>query len=249
MNIFIETKELVKKEKFYTAKVLKNLMVIEKDKLYSDLRYSSLYKYLVQELRYTEAEAVLRVNAVRLMLKSKVAEKKIALGEMTLSNAAAANKALQNNTEKIELVVEKAATSSTREFKQFIALEFRRPRQETLILPEFILEKMDKLRGEYGDVSNFEILQILLEEKLKAPSKILHARPCKISVSRGIPRSVKVKVYTGKCANCEVRYNLEYDHIKKFSHGGDNSVRNLQILCRSCNQRKEIKSKQTNLFI
>lgn len=241
MNIFIETKELVRKEKFYTAKVLKNLMLIEKDKLYSDIKYPSLYNYLVQELLYTEAEAVIRVNAVRLMLKSKSAEKKIENGEMTLSNAAAANKALQNNTEKLELVVEKAATSSTRDFKKFIALEFRRPRQETLILPEFILEKMDKLREEYGDVSNFEILQILLEEKLKTPSEVLRVRPCKSRVSRGIPLSVRAKVYTGKCANCEVRYNLEYDHIKKFALGGDNSAGNLQILCRSCNQRKEIR--------
>ena len=81
MNIFNQTKQLVEREKYYTTKILQNLMVIERDKLYSDLRYPSLYKYVVKELKYSEAEATVRVNAVRLMLKSKLAEQKVIAGE------------------------------------------------------------------------------------------------------------------------------------------------------------------------
>ena len=251
MAIFNETKELVRKEKYYTARILKNLMVIEKNKLYSDRKFSSLFKYLIKELGYSESESIIRVNAVRLMLKSKVAEKKIVAGELSLSNAATANRVIDSNIslEIADKVVEMAATTSTREFNKFISLVFRKPRQENLVLPEYILDKMDKVRESYGDVSNFELLQILLEEKLNDPGVVRHLRKCTPRVSRGIPKSVKAKVYTGVCANCSVRYGLEYDHKKKFSHGGLNSADNIQILCRNCNQRKEIISrygKETN---
>ncbi len=76
MSIFVEIKELVRLEKRYTAKVLAKLMIIEKDKLYADLKYSSLHKYIIKELGYSDAESSIRVNAVRLMLKSKIAQKK-----------------------------------------------------------------------------------------------------------------------------------------------------------------------------
>ena len=80
MNIFLETKQLVKTEKEYTAKILKNLMIIDEEKLYSDLKYPSLHKYIVMELGYSEPEARLRVDAVRLMRKSSKAVEKISQG-------------------------------------------------------------------------------------------------------------------------------------------------------------------------
>ena len=66
-------------------------MIIEKNKLYCDLKYPSLFKYLVKELKYSEASFV-RVNATRLMLKSPYAVKKINDGSLNLTNAFEANK-------------------------------------------------------------------------------------------------------------------------------------------------------------
>ena len=37
-----ETKALVAKEKFYTAQILQNLAIIEREKLFSDYHYPSL---------------------------------------------------------------------------------------------------------------------------------------------------------------------------------------------------------------
>ena len=254
LKIFIETKEIAEKEKHYTRKLLKNLMVIERDKLYCNLKHPSLYKYIIKELGYSDAEATVRVNAVRLMLKSRVAAEKVAKGKITLSNAAAANKVLQNNCvnrEKINLVVEKAQECSARKFNDFVNREFKRERKEVVVLQEYMIKKFDRLRKKYGDLSTLELINIMLERELKAPAVHVakrRVRPGKNSSGRYISASVKRQVYTGKCANCDVKHGLEYDHIEKYSHGGSNKAQNLQMLCRSCNQRKEIVAQQTGFF-
>ena len=72
-----ETKELVAKEKFYTAQILQNLAIIEREKLFSDYHYPSLFKYLTKELKYSDSEANLRVAAVHLVLREKKVIKKL----------------------------------------------------------------------------------------------------------------------------------------------------------------------------
>jgi hypothetical protein len=54
-----------------------------------------------------------------------------------------------------------------------------------------------------------------------------------------IKREVFLKAHS-KCENCSSSYSLEIDHIQPKSLGGDNSQRNLRLLCRSCNQRAAI---------
>jgi hypothetical protein len=255
MSIFNETKELVKKERGYTLKILKNLMSIERNKLYSDLKYPSLHKYLVRGLGYSDAEAVVRANAVRLMLKSKNAESKIEQGTLSLSNAATVNKVLQSQKSSpslVEKMVEEASTSSAREFQNFVAKEFNRERRETVVLGEHVLVQFDRLRKKYGDLSTLELIQVMLERELKDPRQSgarLREQGGRMPKGRTISSATKREVYDGKCNNCGVRYGLEYDHIQKFSHGGKSSADNLQMLCRSCNQRKEIMARQSGFFL
>lgn len=49
-ELFIQTKKLVEKEKIYTHQILTHLIEIERRKLYVDLKYPSLFKYLTKEL-------------------------------------------------------------------------------------------------------------------------------------------------------------------------------------------------------
>ena len=251
MKIFNETRQLVKTEKEYTARILKNLMVIEKDKLYCELKYPSLHKYIVKELGYSDAEATVRVNATRLMLKSKKACEKIEKGSLTLTNAAEANKLIQKvkDPKRTDVIVEKAARDSSRKFKDFATRELKQERREILVLPEFVLKQFDKMRVTYGDLSTMELVQILLEKELHVPVAKQRGRTPKVANSRFIPKSVKAQSYSGECANCGQKHSLEYDHIQKFSHGGTNAAENIQLLCRNCNQRKEIVSKQMGLFL
>ena len=251
MKIFREIEALVKVEKQYTNKILKKLMIVERDRLYCELKYDSLYKYLVKKLKYSDGEARLRVNTVRLMLKSKKAEAKVESGELSLSNASIVGKQLKDekNEKVLDKVIEKACGISKNGLEEYIAERFERPRREKLILEEFVLKKFDRLRKKYGDHSNLDLLLIVLEKELNAPTASCRKeRKSEIKNSRFIPLSVKRKVYTGECANCGSKHNLEYDHIQKFSHGGDNSAQNIQVLCRACNQRKEIAAKESNFY-
>ena len=56
-----------------------------------------------------------------------------------------------------------------------------------------------------------------------------------------IPDDVKVAVWRrdgGICAQCGSRNNLEYDHIIPVSKGGSNTLRNIELLCETCNRKK-----------
>lgn len=50
--------------------------------------------------------------------------------------------------------------------------------------------------------------------------------------------STAVRVAGGECARCKTNQNLTLDHIRPRSLGGSNKSKNLQVLCRRCNQLK-----------
>ena len=60
--------------------------------------------------------------------------------------------------------------------------------------------------------------------------------------SGSIPDHVKAAVFQrdkGRCVQCGyVGEYIEYDHIIPRSKGGPNTVENIQLLCRKCNQIK-----------
>jgi len=64
------------------------------------------------------------------------------------------------------------------------------------------------------------------------------------SKRKPISKSVQREVWRrdgGKCVECGINEKLEYDHIIPHSKGGADTVRNIQLLCESCNRSKSAK--------
>ena len=58
---------------------------------------------------------------------------------------------------------------------------------------------------------------------------------------QAIPREVQREVWhrdEGRCVQCNSQKDLHFDHIIPFSKGGNNTVRNIQVLCARCNLSK-----------
>lgn len=67
--------------------------------------------------------------------------------------------------------------------------------------------------------------------------------PTKTTSNRrtSIPQEIKSAVWQrdqGRCVQCGANQYLEFDHIIPLSLGGAHSVNNIQLLCRSCNNKK-----------
>ncbi len=56
-----------------------------------------------------------------------------------------------------------------------------------------------------------------------------------------VPETVRIEVWRrdrGQCSRCGSRENLEYDHIVPLAKGGNNTARNIELLCEKCNRSK-----------
>jgi hypothetical protein len=249
--ILNQTKDLVKKEKHYTVFILQNLKHIEEHKLFAKLGYSSLYKYLIAELKYSEGEANIRVANVKLMRRSKVAGEKIISGELSLTNGKDLFRALDQskNTDEdtISEVIGEIQNQSTREAQNTIAKFFQieASNEEKLVLRGEILVKLNRLKKKHKIDSTLELLEILFERDLKEVV-VKNDVIVKEKRSRYIPVKVKAGTiaraqlqceYIGASGNrcCEKRH-LQFEHVIPFAKGGENGESNIKYYCRAHNQ-------------
>lgn len=85
-QLLAQIKTFVQSEREILVKILHHLREIERRKLFSDLGYKSLFDYAVGELKYSEGQAVRRIQAMRLLKDLPQLETKIASGALSLSN-------------------------------------------------------------------------------------------------------------------------------------------------------------------
>ena len=103
-----KTYHLVEKERLALEQILEHLQEIQRRRLYADLGHSSLFKFAVKELKYSEGAAVRRINALKLLQKVPEAKAMIARGELNLTVASQAQTFSKNmRPEKTKEILER----------------------------------------------------------------------------------------------------------------------------------------------
>lgn len=239
---------LARRERELTSQVLWHLREIDRRKLYSDLKCSSLFDYCVKILKYSEGQASRRVKACRMLRDMPMIAEKIEDGSLNLStvNLIAGFLKDENITDpKIKEKVIKEVEGKTARETEVILHKMSSddtPRKVNISLRENTVLELKNLHAEKAhscpDLSSLLDKMIVDIREVWAP-----IRAVRMSYSRGESRHVPIAVkqrlkQDAKCNNCGSKYALEIDHIRPFAKDGKTIEENLQILCRNCNQRK-----------
>jgi hypothetical protein len=95
-ELITNTKDLVAREREVTSQVLWHLREIECRRLFAQLGFSSLFDYAVKELGYSEASAMRRINAMRLLNDIPQVEEALKAGKLNLSHLSSVQSFLQH---------------------------------------------------------------------------------------------------------------------------------------------------------
>ena len=122
-QLLADTEKLVQRERVLLTDILNHLKEIDRRRLFSKLKYSSLYDYATKHLGYSEDQAYRRIQAMRLLRELPEIETKINDGSLCLSHLGLAQSLFKNeeksqNTfskEKKVQLLEKLKNTSKRE--------------------------------------------------------------------------------------------------------------------------------------
>lgn len=249
-------KSLVKLEQRTTAEILKSLCQVEKDKLYIDLGYSSLFRYLCEELGHSEGEATRRINACRMMKEFPQIQEKVQNGELNLTNlsrAAQTFKQCNLNTVEKSKVLEKIENKSTREVDQILfsltdtKVEVKEKQRRvskdqvavSLVLNDEEIAQIEKLKGRMNRAKNLttkELIMNLVAKELKKSENVTTAEARAAKTNRLAKGALAAQVLKRSAHQCEVigcketRF-LQIHHLKEYAKGGLTEKSNLKVLC------------------
>lgn len=101
------TKNLVGEEQKIITKIVVHLEEIERRKLYSDLKYTSLFEYCTKELKYSEDQACRRIGAMRASKEVPKIKDHLDSGALNLTAVTMANR-LINDAKKESIKLDNA---------------------------------------------------------------------------------------------------------------------------------------------
>ncbi|MFS4460771.1 HNH endonuclease [Bdellovibrio sp. HCB2-146] len=130
-----QTNFLVERERADTILILRHLREIEIRRLFIDLKYSSMHKYCIKHLKYSEYETQMRLSSARLLQDLPEIENQIEKGDLNLTNLAQVQTFIRaeksadvvlNKEQKLELLFD-VQGKSTREVKKDLMSKSNQP--------------------------------------------------------------------------------------------------------------------------
>lgn len=153
-----------------TLLLLKHLREIEVRRLFVDLGFSSMHKYCIQQLKFSEGEAQRRLASARLLTELPEIETQIESGELNVTNLAKIQSFLRveksadhplNKEQKLGLI-EKMGNKSTRQVEQELVQLSHQP---ALMAEKFHCSLPDSQHVKFEAFLSFEQQELLTEFK------------------------------------------------------------------------------------
>ncbi|MBL6990609.1 MAG: HNH endonuclease [Bacteriovoracaceae bacterium] len=257
-ELIVQVIKKAKEEKLIVSEVLNYMEEIDRRKVFIDYGVPSLFKFCTRILKYSDYEAATRVKVVRAFKASPIIKEKIQDGSLNLTTAASLYSFFKNNKKQNkEDVIKKVCGKSSKQAKDTLNLLADHPVPKTLniTLAEHLLRKLESISDDFEGCSELEIIESLIDRHIEQNKRAKDKRRStkRSKHQRYITRDVKENVdkrsqnrcegissITGK--RCQSRTNLQYDHIRSISKGGDSSQENIRKLCSGCNARAGVKA-------
>lgn len=289
---------LVQQERRIGVEILELLREIEMRKAYADLGYDGLFSFCVKELRYSEAQAYRRIQAMRALKQVPGLKEQIESGRMTVTTVSQVQTYLNEERRKGEPLSGEQAAATFERFADHSAKEVEAgllTLKGEAIHPTMVVELTPELSAQWTRVRELsahktrgqtpEIFQMLMRdwlqrhdpeaaaakqnqsERPKEPGSSARTSPAgtmsrrassfsrKVSLAgeratspsaetRAVPAALRRQVWArdeGGCQKCDSRFALQVDHLRPLAKGGEHSLENLRLLCRSCNLAEGIR--------
>lgn len=258
-ELHAKLKDLVDVERRTLTQIIEHLQTVYDTKLYSKLGYSTIQKYLIKELHYSESAAYRRHRALRLTKEMPESKRMLESGTLNLTNASTFHSIMSGKDEKTKkqalLDIQNKTSQETRdklfeyapEKSQGKTDEKRHVGKETyeirVTLSACVMNKMKCLKARTKIYDTEALLDRVLDIALKE-TDLSRKRSRKSMPSRRqrhISADVKKKIVARARYRCEhpgcdeINY-LEFDHIRPIALGGQSNLDNIRLLCRAHNQ-------------
>lgn len=262
MNLKILTDEALheqniqgaREEREVLTRMLHQLRETERRRLFSKYKCSSIFDYAVSYLKYSNDQAHRRIQAMRLLKDLPEVETKINSGALNLTNLALAQKLFVKQKksgrtmkpeQKIEMLckLENQTTRAAEKIVFAIDPEMKPKKKELTfdsIEDETLREKLLQVKGLFAhtdpDMTLPELLNKLCDQAILKKTQVGAPKVnSKAELHRQVWRRDK-----SCCVNCNSTYAVQIEHKTPRAMGGADTLENLCLLCRSCNQRRAI---------
>lgn len=243
-----------REEREVLARMLHQLRETERRRLFSKYKCSSLFDYAVRHLKYSNDQAQRRIQAMRLLKDLPEIEEKISSGSLNLTNLALAQKLFVKQkksgqamlSEKKAEVLSQLENQTTRNAEKIVFSidPEMKPKKKELsfdtIEDDELREKLLQVKGLFAHIDpNLSLTGLLHKLSDQAINKKNSVGAPKVNSKAELHRQVWRRDQ-GRCTNCGSTHAVQKEHRIPKAVGGKDTLENLCLLCRSCNQRRAI---------